>query len=55
MSHFARRRRWASWQTFVAMGIIYFVAMMSGAFGYRVPPPDWKPRGSIRPPPTPAR
>jgi MFS family permease len=33
------------WQTFVAMGIIYFIAMMAGAFGYRVPPPDWKPAG----------
>ncbi len=23
------------------MGVIYFVAMMAGAFGYRVPPPGW--------------
>jgi MFS family permease len=27
------------WQTFIAMGAIYFVFMMVGAFGYRVPPP----------------
>ena len=25
--------------------LIYFVAMMCGAFGYRVPPPGWKPAG----------
>src|SRR5262249_29903619 len=23
------------------MGVIYFVAMLAGAFGYRGPPPDW--------------
>jgi MFS family permease len=28
-------------QTFLAMGAIYFVAMLLGAFGYRVPPADW--------------
>ena len=33
------------WETFVTMGLIYFVAMLAGAFGYRVPPPDWKPAG----------
>jgi MFS family permease len=31
------------WETFVTMGLIYFVAMMLGAFGYRVPPTGWKP------------
>ena len=30
-------------QTFITMGIIYFVAMLAGAFGYRVPPPNWAP------------
>jgi MFS family permease len=29
------------WETFVTMGVIYFVAMLCGAFGYRVPPDDW--------------
>jgi len=29
------------WETFVTMGVIYFVAMLCGAFGYRVPPADW--------------
>jgi MFS family permease len=33
------------WQTFIAMGAIYFVFMMVGAFGYRVPPPGWRPAG----------
>jgi MFS family permease len=27
------------WQTFVVMALIYFVFMMAGAFGYRIPPP----------------
>ena len=38
------------WQTFVAMGVIYFVFMMGGAFGYRLPPPDWRPDGWTPPP-----
>ncbi len=33
------------WETFVTLGVVYFVFMMCGAFGYRVPPPDWKPAG----------
>jgi MFS family permease len=33
------------WETFVTMGLIYFVAMMLGAFGYRVPPDGWRPAG----------
>ena len=33
------------WETFVTLGVIYFVSMMCGAFGYRVPPPGWKPAG----------
>lgn len=32
-------------ETFLVMGTIYFIAMMAGAFGYRVPPADWKPAG----------
>jgi MFS family permease len=37
------------WQTFLAMGAIYFVFMMIGAFGYRVPPTGWRPDGSTAP------
>jgi MFS family permease len=36
-------------QTFVTMGSIYFVAMLCGAFAYRLPPPDWKPAGWTAP------
>ena len=45
MRHFATPTSVGVWQTFVAMGVIYFISMMAGAFGYRVPPPDWKPAG----------
>ena len=38
------------WQTFVAMGVIYFVFMLGGAFGYRLPPPNWRPDGWTPPP-----
>jgi MFS family permease len=33
------------WQTFLAMGAIYFVFMMVGALGYRLPPAGWRPPG----------
>ncbi|MGV6872024.1 OFA family MFS transporter [Pseudochelatococcus sp. B33] len=33
------------WQTFFVMAAIYSVFMMGGAFGYRVPPGNWKPDG----------
>jgi MFS family permease len=45
MRHFATPTSVGVLETFVAMGVIYFIAMMAGAFGYRVPPPDWKPAG----------
>jgi MFS family permease len=32
------------WQTFLSLGAIYFVFMIGGAFGYRIPPPGWKPK-----------
>lgn len=31
--------------TFVALGVLYLVFMLGGAFGYRVPATDWKPAG----------
>ena len=31
--------------TFVVMALIYFVFMMGGAFGYRMPPQGWMPAG----------
>ncbi|MGB3813166.1 MAG: OFA family MFS transporter [Shinella sp.] len=33
------------WQTFFVMAAIYFVFMMGGAFGYRIPPAGWRPEG----------
>jgi MFS family permease len=33
------------WQTFLAMAAIYFVFMLGGAFGYRLPPVGWRPDG----------
>jgi len=35
------------WQTFLAMAAIYFVFMMGGAFGYRLPPTGWRPHGWV--------
>jgi len=32
-------------QTFLVMAAVYFVFMMGGALGYRVPPSGWKPAG----------
>jgi MFS family permease len=34
-----------AWQTFLAMGAIYFCFMMVGAFRYRLPPAGWRPEG----------
>ncbi|MES2151326.1 MAG: OFA family MFS transporter [Pseudomonadota bacterium] len=38
------------WETFLTMGAIYFVFMMSGALSYRVPATGWKPEGWTPPP-----
>jgi MFS family permease len=34
-------------ETFLVLGLIYFTAMMLGAFGYRLPAPEWRPPGMI--------
>ncbi|WOB07114.1 OFA family MFS transporter [Piscinibacter gummiphilus] len=34
-------------QTFIVMALVYFVFMLGGAFGYRVPPTGWKPAGWV--------
>tara|TARA_Y100000741_G_scaffold178541_1_gene135593 strand:- start:3 stop:1688 length:1686 start_codon:yes stop_codon:yes gene_type:complete len=36
-------------QAFFTLGAIYFVIMMCAAFGYRVPPEGWKPKGWVPP------
>jgi len=38
-------------ETFLALGVIYFVAMLAGAFLYRIPPTGWTPAGWTPPPP----
>lgn len=45
MNYFRTDASVGVWQTFVAMAVIYFVFMLSGAFGYRVPPAGWSPEG----------
>ena len=37
-------------QTFIVMALVYFVFMMAGALGYRVPETGWKPVGWTPPP-----
>jgi len=51
MNAYATEASVGVWETFVTMGVLYFVAMMLGAFGYRVPPTGWKPAGWTPPPP----
>jgi MFS family permease len=36
-------------QTFVVLAIVYFVFMVGGAFGYRLPATGWKPKGWTEP------
>jgi MFS family permease len=49
MRHFATPASVGVWQTFLVMGVVYLVVMLIGAFGYRVPPPGWKPEGWTAP------
>lgn len=43
MAHFSETGGVGVWQTFVVLGIIYFIFMVSGSFGYRIPATGWKP------------
>jgi MFS family permease len=45
MRYFATPTSVGVWETFATMAVIYFVFMMAGALGYRVPPSGWKPAG----------
>lgn len=53
MEHCATPEAPGVWQTFLVMAAIYFVFMMAGAFGYRIPPAGWRPEGWT--PPAPSR
>ena len=50
MTHFRDQASVGVWQTFVTLAAIYFVFMLGGAFGYRVPPANWRPDGWTPPP-----
>lgn len=45
INHFKSTTDVGVWQTFVVMGVVYFISMMIGAFAYRVTPPGWQPDG----------
>ncbi|HCI52981.1 MAG TPA: MFS transporter [Gallionella sp.] len=49
MEHFHTATSIGVWETFATMGVVYFIAMTCGAFGYRVPPTGWKLEGWSRP------
>jgi MFS family permease len=45
MAHFQSATSVGVWQTFVAMGLVYFAFMMLGVLTVRVPPAGWMPEG----------
>ncbi len=45
MNHFKTPVSVGVWETFVVLGLGYFVYMTAGAFGYRLPPDGWSPEG----------
>src|SRR3984957_14498134 len=49
MAHFKTALSNGVLETFVTMGVIYFMFMMIGVYAVRVPAPDWKPAGWIAP------
>jgi MFS family permease len=49
MNYFKTPTSVGVWETFVVMGVIYFVFMMIGAFAYRVTPDGWQPEGWTAP------
>jgi MFS family permease len=49
MEHFKTATSNGVLETFVTMGVIYFMYMMIGVYSVRVPAPDWKPAGWVAP------
>jgi MFS family permease len=47
MKYFATATNVGVVQTFLVMAAVYFVFMISGAFGYRIPETGWKPDGWV--------
>ncbi len=50
MKRFASDTEVGVYQTFICMAVVYFIFMMAGALGYRVPATGWKPAGWTPPP-----
>src|SRR5579862_7286391 len=49
MEHFKTATSNGVLETFVTMGVIYFMFMMIGVYAVRVPAADWKPAGWVAP------
>src|SRR5450631_3915435 len=49
MDHFKTATSNGVLETFVTMGVIYFMYMMIGVYSVRVPAPNWKPAGWVAP------
>jgi MFS family permease len=49
MDHFKTAASNGVLETFVTMGVMYFMFMMIGVYAVRVPPADWKPPGWVAP------
>jgi MFS family permease len=47
MHHFHSATSVGVMQAFIAMGIIYFIVMSFGAFGIRLPNPNWRPKNMV--------
>ena len=45
MNHFKTPETVGVWQTLLVMAAGYFIFMICGAFGYRIPPANWRPEG----------
>jgi MFS family permease len=52
MKHFATPTSVGVFETFLVLAAIYFIFMISGALGYRIPAEGWKPAGWAPPPPS---
>ncbi len=49
MKHFSSPTSTGVAQTWIVLGICYFIFMVGGALGYRLPAPGWKPAGWVEP------
>ena len=45
MKHYATATSVGVWETFLTLAIVYFIFMLGGALGYRIPADGWKPKG----------